>query len=407
MVQGNATLVLDLGNSETRGIVLFGKDSNGKFKRKKFTLSNRFAPVAETYLPPADYDEASSTIFALNAVVDGEQVSGVFANGEVQAREFSVAPIRPFASEKKYKSLTSALSYEMACLAATKAIMMMTRTSDIKQVDVNWNVFVLLPPGDMEHGKTEMSEMLSSVKRVECAFPDVDFDIKVNSIVVLPEGYCAFMGVLFEEGNILRSDYKFLTSDITLVCDIGAGTTDVMVMQDGRIIQTTMATFERGGNNVTQFVKKTLRNTYGLKLTEVDIINGIVNGFVKDGAKHLDITQIVNDAKDAVARGLVLDIQNFFEETEYPIRSIAKLFVCGGGSMTSEGESPNSKIKALSEAVVEHLKKGTPNVELVQLPKTVTNVVLDDGTSSKVERELNPRMLNIIGASILAEGMSK
>ena len=407
MVQGNATVVLDLGNSETRGLVMFGKDANsGKYHERKFNVPNRFYKVNEDFMPSSDYSEENSTVFQINAVVDDREFCGVFCNGEVQEREFNIAPIRPTALEKKYTAQTTALSFEVAMLYATRALMQITRTTDYKQIDVRWNVFILLPPGDLDEGKDKMVAIIDSVKRVECAFPDVDFDINVAKTTVLPEGYCAYMGVIFDKGSIIRPKYQSLIDKITMVIDIGAGTTDILIIKDKRIIRTTMNTISRGGNNVTQLVKKELRSKYGLKLNETDINRSIVTGKVQDGASEIDIVDIINSAKDNVAASLITEVKDFFEETEFPIRSIQELLVCGGGSMSSDDdEETNANIKALSESVVEQMKMYSKNIELVELPTTMTNVEMEDGTFKKVEKRISPRMLNLIGASILAEGM--
>ena len=179
-----------------------------------------------------------------------------------------------------------------------------------------------------------------------------------------------------------------------------------MIIQNKSIIQSTMTTIDRGGNQVSQLVKKGLKVNYGLKLKEVDINKGIISGTVRDGSKTIDIVDIINSAKDSVANSIVNDVRDFFEETEFPIRSIGKLLVCGGGSMSSEDdESGSENIKALSEAIVSQMKVYSPNIELVEIPTTFVNADMPDGTTKKVEKKISPRMLNVIGASILSEAM--
>lgn len=407
MVQGQGTIIIDMGNSGTRVVVKYGKDGNtGRYHERQFNLSNRFSMVSEDYKPSEDYNEETSTVFGIEAVVDGQPLGGVWANGEVQEREFSVGDIRPSALEKKYSAKTTALTFEVAMLYATRAVMQITRVSDFKQVDITWNVVVLLPPGDLAEGKNKMIDVISSVKHVYCSYPDVDFPIKINKIHVLPEGYCAYMAVIFDRGSIIRPEYQSLIGETTMVIDIGAGTTDIMIIQNKSIIQSTMTTIDRGGNQVSQLVKKGLKLNYGLKLKEVDINKGIISGTVRDGSKDIDIVDIINSAKDSVANSIVNDVRDFFEETEFPIRSIGKLLVCGGGSMSSEdSENGSENIKALSEAIVSQMKTYSPNIELIEIPTTFVNADMPDGTTKKVEKKISPRMLNVIGASILSEAL--
>lgn len=400
MTQGNATLVLDCGNSETRGIVLFGKDmSTGKLREKTFTLSNRFGYVTDGYVPSSDYTEDTSTIFKCSAVVNGQTFEGTFANGEVQNKEFNVAPLRPSATEKKYHSATTALSYELAMLYAYKAIMRMTHSASMSSLDITWNVVVLLPPGDIDIGKEHLVNLIKSVDKIEATFPEVEIPIKLNRVTVLPEGFCAYIGAVYDRGRLIRPEMNYLLSETTLIFDIGAGTTDILIVKDNKIIDSSKYTINRGGNNVIQQVKKALR-LEGIVLSETDIATGVVTGKVKDGSRTVDITEIVNKAKSDIAKTLVADTQSYLEETEFPIRSIARLLVCGGGAM---GGSEDAETTALGETIIEYLKRLSPYVELVKMPEHEVNKPDDEGIMHKQVVEMSPRELNIVGASILAE----
>lgn len=406
MTQGNATLILDLGNSETRGTVMFGKDSQtGKYHERDFIISNRFADIDENFKPSNDYNEATSTILRLDAEVNNNRVSGTFVNGDLQEDSFNVAPLRPTSIEKKYNSTTSALSFELAMLYATRAIMSMTRTSNIASLDITWSVVALLPPEDVDAGRDKLVEIFRSIKKVDYIYPELCFDIKLDRVSVLPECFCAYIGTIYEKGHTIRKEYEHILKETTLVIDIGAGTSDIMIIKDGTIVQVTMHTITKGGNNVTQLVKKYIRTEHvGLVLSETDIINGIVSGEIKDGSRVVNIVDYVNKAKEEVAKYLISDIQAFFEECEFMVRSIGKLLIVGGGSVTGDDSSKtNPEIKALSESIVNYMKRLSPYVELIDIPTHM--VVKDDenGVSKKVEEKISPRLLNVIGASILAE----
>lgn len=399
MTQGNATLIIDFGNSETRGTVLYGKDSTtGRYHEKSFALSNRFNQVADDYIPSADYNDDTSTILQCHATVNGEPFDGTFANGEVQIKEFNIAPLRPSAIEKKYKSFTTALSYELAMLYAHKAVARMARVSSIQSLDITWSVVALLPPGDFEIGKDEYRTLLESVDHVKSTYPECDLKINLRKITVLPEGFCAFIGCVFDKGHIIRPEQQYLLEETTLVFDIGAGTTDIMVVKDNKTINTTMYTIEKGGNNVTQSVKKELRKK-GIVIQETELVEGIAKGCIKDGAKLVDISDIVNKAKSELASMLVSETKNYFEDNQFPIRSIGRVLVCGGGAIEAE----DGKICAVSTEIIKFLKNLSPNVEMVEYPSRQVTKYNEDGTTFKATEKISPRDLNIVGASILAE----
>ena len=381
----NAVMVLDLGNSETRGIVLFDK------QERYFTLSNRFAEVNADYKPPVDYDDQTSVILKADAMVNGEAVKGYYANGEVQLHEFNIAPIRPSATEKKYNSITSALSYELGMLYAYRALADMLGVGIEELTDVVWSVNILLPPGDLETGKLKIVSLVKSVNKIECTFPAVSINLNVKKVNVLPEGFCAYIGTVYDRGSRIRKEAKDLLQNTTLIFDIGAGTTDIVIVKDNKIIGTSMHSIDRGGNNVAQLVKRRIRQECdGLILPETEVSRGIIEGYVKDGSRRVDIREYINTAKEEVAKYLISDVQSYLEETEFPIRTIGKILVCGGGAIDSKEQG----VQALSKSIVTYLKKLAPYVELVSLP-------VDSATGE----EISPRELNVRGASILAEVM--
>lgn len=400
MVQGNATLVIDLGNSSTKGKVLYGKDSQtGKFRERKFDIPNVFAPIDENYVVSADYDDATSTILRVDTTHNGRIIKGDFCNGDLQVKEKPLCTIKPSASDKKYNLDSTVLSYRLALLFAYKAIMNMQRVSDFNQLDITWQVVTLLPPGDVDEGKKPLMDLVNGINRLQAVFPNVDIPIKITKTVVLPEGYCAYAGVVYDVGHVYRPDYKFLTEETVLVIDIGAGTSDILLIKDNKLVQNSKYTITQGGNNVFQIVRRKLR-AMQLDIDTEAIHKGIIKGVVRDGAKEVSIVDIVNSAKAEVAQKIVSEIQDFFELTDTKIKSISYLLVCGGGSMK---DSEVDAIAPMSDKITESFKAISPNTELVKIPTHLVSKEVDDGDVVKVEEMISPRELNLIGASILAE----
>ena len=93
MREVNATLVVDLGNSETRVMVQSGVGRNGLVRQRMSLVSNKYASLRDDYVIPETYTEENSSVLRTE---DGE----LFANGLLVDREFSVAPLRPTNLEK-------------------------------------------------------------------------------------------------------------------------------------------------------------------------------------------------------------------------------------------------------------------------------------------------------------------
>lgn len=400
MVQGSAILVVDLGNSSTKGKVLFGKDGNtGRFRERKFDIPNVFAPIDPSYEVSPDYTTEDSTILRVDTELNGRIIQGDFCNGELQRKEKPLSTIKPSASDKKYNLDSTVLSMRLALLYGYKGIMEMSRVFDYSKLDVTWTVVCLLPPGDMDEGKAPMAALVNSIDRLQAVFPECDIPIKVTKTVVLPEGFSAYAGVVFDVGKQFRADYKFLTEETVLVIDIGAGTSDMVLIKNNKMVQNSKYTISQGGNNVHQLVRRKLR-MQGLDIDDDAIRRGIVKGEVKDGSKPVSIVDIVNTAKAEVAQKIVSEIQDFLEVTDIKARSVGYVLVCGGGSMR---DSDAADIVPMSDQVVKSFRNLSPNSELVQIPTHVVNRDAHDGDVERVEEQISPRDLNLLGASILAE----
>lgn len=400
MVQGNANLIIDLGNSSTKCIVQFGKDSQtGKYRERRFDIPNIFAPISSDYEVSPDYDDATSTILCVDSELDGRVIKGCFCNGELQEKEKPISTIKPSATSKKYDLDSTVLSYHLAFLFAYKAIMNMNRISDFNQLDISWNVITLLPPGDHDIGKEPITNIIMSIKEVNCCFPVCKIPVKINRVFVFPEGFCAYAAVVYDKGMVYRQDNKFLTEESVLVIDIGAGTTDFLLIKNNKLVQNSKCTVTQGGNNVYQYVRRKLK-AKGLDLDDTDIRNGIIKGVVKDGSKEISIIDIVNDAKEEVATKIISGFQDYVEDTDIKLRSVGYVLVCGGGSMK---DSDAESIITLGEKVLERFKQLSPNADLVEIPTHIVTKELGDGDTKKMEERISPRDLNLLGASILAE----
>lgn len=377
MIKGKATLVVDLGNSETRVLTIFGKTTTGELRYRLSSLDNRFGPLEDDYEVPDDYTAENSRIF-----VDG---FGKYCVGDLCRREIP-ADLRPSAIEKKYRSDVSKLSMIQAFLQGYIDVANMMQSS-VEDIDVEWDVVVLLPPADISVGSEFIGKMVRSIEKIEFIMPKVQKDILVKDVRVMPEGFCAYLGVLFDMRRKVRPEYAHLKKETTLIFDIGAGTTDISVIEDGKIISATKYTVTLGGNNVHQKVKSML-NASGKTFPESMVQEGVEKGFIKSGNMKYPLVKEIAKAKNETARGIVNSVRDFFESSQYPIEKIENLIVCGGGAIDANIDG----VHPLSLYLVEYMKKLTRNITLVELPKIVDNEGVEDTVS--------PRILNVLGAGI-------
>ena len=379
----DANIVIDMGNSETRVLVQSGIGRSGLIKQQLTTVSNIFSQISPEYEVPENYTEEDTVVFKTS---DGE----FYANGLLVEREFSMSALRPTALDPKPTSKVTMLTIQRAFLEGYRLLGSMYRCSP-KSLDVTWNVTFLLPPNDIETGAKTLYERIKELKEINFTLPNFSTELKINSVKAYPEGFAAYIGTVMRRGRIISDTHKYLLSSKTLVVDIGAGTTDFFVIEGMETINSTRLTLPYGGNNIIARVKQALLSK-NIQLPNKEIEKGVIEGKIKDGRNVINLSKSLSIFKTEVANTLIDGLTSYLEGNGYPVRSIENLLVVGGGSLASQVEG----VESLSTYLVNRLKDFAPNIELV----TFQDNLDEDGNQ---EVETNPRLLNVLGAGVLAE----
>lgn len=404
MYQINAKVVLDQGNSQERGCVIY--PANGILKKEMFELSNSFSYIDDSYKVPENYTSDTSSIFSASFKMfqnksksngvdseptvkigdDLEEVSidSSFVHGILCRKEFLTTSFRPSATMKKYLNLNTPLAFIMAIYKSTELIAKGLGVQDLNDLSITWDVVTLLPPNDVEKGKGIIEATFRSIKQVKFTMPSYIMNIKINSLKVYPEGFCAFMGATFTDDYKVREGYADLINGKILVLDIGAGTTDLMLIDKASVVDNSKDSLTIGGNQVTQAVKRYLRKN-DIDLPDDDIQDAIVTGHILDGARNVNIVKVVQKFKQETAQAEVQKLRDYFDTCGILPRTISHILICGGGSLG--GNIP--ELTPLSEMLEQYLKALAPNSVIVPIPKDESG------------KPISPRHLNLIGAIVL------
>lgn len=390
MVDGRASLIVDLGNSETRVITIFGTNEDGSSRQRLSILSNKFGELTNRkLLNNTDYNESNSKVFYVNE-------DTLFCSGYLCDREKGTASLRPSATIKKYDSLISMYSLRLAFLEGYYHIADITKTN-IEFINVDWDVTVLLPPSDLELGVSKFKENIFNLGKIKFEIPDFEKRLSINSVRVLPEGFCAFIGEVFENKRKIRPGYEKVPMSSTLVIDIGAGTTDLCIIKDAKLIDSSRYSEETGGNQVFQKINGELRKSLGKNFPEDSLREASVTGKIKVGARDIFILDEINTARRSVATKLSMSIRNYIESSDFSIFDIEHILICGGGA-----EECGSNMKPLGDFLKDDLVDWMSYSTVLEIP-SVNEIVTKDGMDYLKRVKLSPRLLNIIGASILSE----
>lgn len=390
MVYGVATLIVDLGNSETRVKTYFGRTQKGNRRSKLSYISNVFSTIEreddlQRALGNSEYNGNNSKVFSVNGIK--------YCNGMIQDSEFNATSFRPTAQDKKYTSLSTKLSMYCAFMRGYEDISRWTQT-DIESLSVEWNVTVLLPAGDLDLGAEKLADMIKNLGSLNFEMPNVKKDLNILRVNVLPEGFAALLGVMFQSYGKLRPGYEQIADKdtYTLIIDIGAGTTDISVAKGGKVISNSRKSVEVGGNNVQVAVKKMLSKKGLNRIKDTWFREACETGILRVGVNRLEIFDEINSAKSMVAVKLVNAIKEFLEENTVDIMDVSYLLVCGGGAVVNEGIT---ELEPIANYITKYLAEISMGIELIDMPDYE-----DEGEILQV----SPRLLNIIGASIASEG---
>lgn len=386
MVNGTAKLIIDFGNSSTRIQTKFGNTQKGNPRVKTVEVSNSFARMTEEeatrHIAEGVYNDEESRIFLTSG-------GDIYCNGEICTNEYGKLVERPTAMVEKQDSVITKWSTMVAFAMGYRAIAEFTN-SDIDSLDVDWDVVVLLPPDYVDRGAEVIRNMITGLNSIEFKMPEFKKEIKVNSVKVFPEGFAAFIGVLFEGVGKIREENKHLVnpSVTVLMVDIGAGTTDFLLVRGGKVVQSSRFTRNTGGNNVHQTLRRTMKRK-GIALKDSAAREACTVGYVYSGAEKISVLSEIAEAKTEISRDLIDALIEYFESTMIEVQSINYIMTVGGGSAESDVEG----IRPISDYLYDYIKSISPRIGRVEMP------VIKKGDS---EKKMDCRMANVIGAGILA-----
>lgn len=373
-IQGTASLIIDFGNSQTRATVVLGRRPNGKLRQETTSFSNRFYEIPEGYTIPEQYLTDPDTIIFKHSDM-------VWATGSIVDREFTTQAIRPTGANLKANALTTLLSFQKALFMGYNMLSDMGN-ADYNDINVEWDIHVLVPPVEMAEGKKELQESLPSIKEIDFLQPELKKKINIKSVSVYPEGFSAYIGAIFDpNGPTIRKGQDPYTVGSTLIIDVGAGTTDFAIVKDQSLVEEAKATAVVGGNNVEQRVRRKLLET-NIRPAKEDLTKAVETGYLKQGISEQDISEEVNFARSEVANLLREEAISFIESSSFPIQSLDYVLICGGGA---ESIADNPGLVPLGDYLSKEFQNYAKYTERIP-----------------VAPELGLRKLNLIGASVLS-----
>lgn len=367
---------IDIGASSTRFV-----SENGKIN----VLPNNMVLVELDeridLMPYAGNDEAETLRNALDVTITktngNSEYFPVRALIGSMAERYSPNNIRPTVMQNKHRQRVNYVS----ALVATAFNKLLYGLND------GIYMYIALPPMEVATAKDYVTEQLSG--SYEVVFNKLDRKVNINivSVACKEESLMALLAFFFDMHGSLREEAKAYSRGNVLSIDIGASTTDLVVVKDMRYLEKSAQTYKTGGNVARDIVANDIRAKFGYDPTDEETEFVMAEGRLPMGNSYVDMKDSVDKAKRELAAQIVNNIQSYFRLVNIPIQSIRAIIVSGGGSMRSEYTDTAGKSfvvsKPISEFITEELHKVCNTIDVVPFSH-------------------NPRQANAIGLFIVA-----
>lgn len=346
-------LGIDIGASSTRAISQSGRI--GVIPNNAVILGED----EEVRFNPYD-DELES---ALYMKITKSGVSKIFPKRVLygsMAERHSHVNIRPSVQQAKHMQELSYISVIAA--AATSRILF--------EIPENLKLYIAVPPVEVQKAEEAFREELVGQFVVE--FPKyrggTTVKINVEGIKCKEESVMALASFFFSlDGTIRENSKQFLTGNV-LSANIGASTTDLSIAKNGRYLETSGRTIPVGGNIARDYLIDQINIEYGFELPLADAEKVMAEGRMSLGNSYVDVSKIVSDAKDLLARDIVARMDPYFKSIGIPIQTLKGIAVSGGGSLRSGYIENNKKVSTsepMSEFVTRRLKQLCDTISVV------------------------------------------
>lgn len=369
-------VLLDLGNSETRVRVKYrpikGIGVEHDAVESTFAISNHYANLEASKTIEPEYQNDSSTIMDINGVR--------VAHGLIVEREFDGMWLYPTGKGDK---CTEAITEWTVRNVLLKTIHLLADAWGISpsEVDVAFNVFCLIPPEEHQYNKDGMINLIADIDEVVELVPDaegvyhsVPHEIICNTIQTFPEGITAFVGISTTIANNKVSSNPEVApfmKGLVLIIDIGAGTTDMAIMQDGMLRSDSRFTCYEAGNHIQSVFMRSAKGNpvirtrlSGRPIKNMQAVMG--SAMIIEGAGiEEDCRDALNVAKEDLAGTLANSIASYMQGLNVA-QDIKGVLVVGGANAPAirDGEvvSPS-----LDTWLIPRIKKFCPGASLMPI----------------------------------------
>lgn len=239
------------------------------------------------------------------------------------------------------------------------------------ELSENLDLFIATPPIEVHVANEVFNEILVGTYKVY--FPKymggTTVQFTIDSVKCYEESYMASASFFFNmNGTPKETSRKYLTGRV-LSLDIGASTTDLSIIENGKYLDKSGQTYRIGGNVARDNLTDLICQRYAIDLPIPDAEKTMAEGRLQQGNTYVDVSDLVNIAKSDLAKQLIQYMETYFKRINVPIQMINAVVVSGGGSLQSQYATDDGEVIKTSEPmsyyVTEELQKWSQGTEVV------------------------------------------
>lgn len=221
-----------------------------------------------------------------------------------------------------------------------------------------------VPPGELNKAKDAFKAQLVGKYKVTFHkyMGGVAVEFEIADVAVFAESVMAMASFFFNMNGVPKVENKEYMSGKVLSLDIGASTSDVAIIENGKFLDKTGRTIKTGGNVARGSFINYITSEEGYELPEADAEVAIAEGRIPYGSTYKEVGSVVEQAKRDLANQLIRPLSTYFNQIEVPIQSIKAIVVSGGGSMSGQYINDNGEVVKTSEPLSKYVTEAIQSI---------------------------------------------
>lgn len=238
-------------------------------------------------------------------------------------------------------------------------------------LDDNIELYIAVPPIEIHLAREVFTQKL--VGKYKVTFPKymdgTEVTLNITSVRCSEEAFMASTSFFFNMNGQPKEESKQFFNWNVLSLDIGASTSDLAIIKNGRYLDKSGQTYKTGGNEARDYLMNEVVLRYSMDLNIEDAEKAMAEGRLQQGNSYIDISDIVAAAKQVLAQKLTVHMQTYFKRIGMDMNTINAIIVSGGGSMQSQYVNEKNEVIKTSEPmsyfVTKELTQWSPGTDVV------------------------------------------